>query len=89
MSTSTTSAHATISSQYQITIPSFLRKKYHLKPGMKLVIGENDRGIYMFTRPADFKEFIMSIPKRPYWSSKKKIDDYIKKERASWDKKKY
>jgi AbrB family looped-hinge helix DNA binding protein len=31
---------ATLSSKYQITIPAKLRKKFHLKPGMKLVFDE-------------------------------------------------
>jgi AbrB family looped-hinge helix DNA binding protein len=31
---------ATLSSKYQITIPAKLRKKFHLKPGMKLVFEE-------------------------------------------------
>jgi AbrB family looped-hinge helix DNA binding protein len=31
---------ATLSSKYQITIPARLRKKFHLKPGMKLVFDE-------------------------------------------------
>lgn len=75
----------TISSQYQITIPSYLRKKYSLKPGTKLVLGDDDRGIYMFTRPSDFREFIMSIPKGKF-RSKKEIDDYISSERKSWNK---
>lgn len=31
---------ATVSSKYQITIPAKLRKKFHLKPGMKLLFDE-------------------------------------------------
>ncbi len=31
---------ATLSSKFQITIPSKLRKKFHLKPGMKLIFDE-------------------------------------------------
>lgn len=31
---------ATLSSKYQITIPAKLRKKFHLKPGMKLEFDE-------------------------------------------------
>lgn len=31
---------ATVSSKYQITIPAKLRRKFHLKPGMKLVFDE-------------------------------------------------
>ena len=31
---------ATLSSKYQITIPAKLRRKFHLKPGMKLVFDE-------------------------------------------------
>jgi AbrB family looped-hinge helix DNA binding protein len=31
---------ATVSSKFQITIPAKLRKKFHLKPGMKLVFDE-------------------------------------------------
>ena len=30
----------TVSSKYQITIPAKLRKKFHLKPGMKLLFDE-------------------------------------------------
>jgi len=32
---------ATVSSKYQITIPAKLRKKFHLKPGMKLEFNED------------------------------------------------
>lgn len=32
---------ATLSSKFQITIPAKLRRKFHLKPGMKLVFDEN------------------------------------------------
>jgi AbrB family looped-hinge helix DNA binding protein len=32
---------ATISSKYQVTIPAKLRKKFHLKPGMKLEFNED------------------------------------------------
>jgi len=31
---------ATVSSKFQITIPAKLRKKFHLKPGMKLFFEE-------------------------------------------------
>jgi AbrB family looped-hinge helix DNA binding protein len=31
---------ATVSSKFQITIPAKLRKKFHLKPGMKLFFDE-------------------------------------------------
>lgn len=31
---------ATVSSKFQITIPAKLRRKFHLKPGMKLVFDE-------------------------------------------------
>lgn len=31
---------ATVSSKFQITIPAKLRKKFHLRPGMKLVFDE-------------------------------------------------
>jgi len=31
---------ATVSSKFQITIPAKLRKKFHLKPGMKPVFAE-------------------------------------------------
>jgi len=32
---------ATLSSKFQITIPAKLRRKFHLKPGMKLVFNED------------------------------------------------
>lgn len=43
----------TISERGQISIPSLLRKKYHLKPGMGIMWIEREEGIFIMPLPSD------------------------------------
>lgn len=43
----------TITERGQISIPSTLRKKYHLKPGMGMMWIERDEGIFLMPVPLD------------------------------------
>jgi AbrB family looped-hinge helix DNA binding protein len=72
-------AEAKLSSKNQIVIPREARDELKLKPGDKLVIVLKGNMIMMFPKPKSWEAAIRGIARGLY------PEDYIEKERQSWD----
>ena len=70
---------ATLSSKYQIVIPSEARKRLKLKAGDRLEVVMKDGMILLFPTPKSWEKAIRGIAKGAY------PDGYLEKERSSWD----
>jgi AbrB family looped-hinge helix DNA binding protein len=70
---------ATLSSKYQIVIPTEARKRLKLKAGDKLEVVMKDGMILLFPTPKSWERAIRGIAKGAY------PDGYLEKERSSWD----
>ncbi len=82
------SATLTVSSQYQITIPKQLREELAIKPGQKLLAWVQDwaksKAIALVPKPKSLADYTLGLGKE-IWD-KVDIDEYIQKERDSWEK---
>ena len=72
-------AEAKLSSKNQIVIPREAREKLKLKAGDKLVIVLKGNMMMMFPKPKSWEAAIHGIARGLY------PEDYIEKERQSWD----
>ncbi len=70
----------TISSQGQVLIPSDVRKYWKVKAGNKLLLNPQTGSI--MPQPQSWYNTVRGIAKGVYG----KGEEYIKKERATWDK---
>jgi AbrB family looped-hinge helix DNA binding protein len=68
-------AEATLSSKYQIVIPSEVRKKLGLKSGDKLIITTAFDKMIVLEKPKSYSAAIRALPPTKYPA------DYLKKER--------
>jgi AbrB family looped-hinge helix DNA binding protein len=73
-------AEVKLSSKNQIVIPREAREKLGLKPGDKLLIGVAGKHLTVIKKPKNFVKALEELNIGPYG------DDYISKERASWDR---
>ena len=71
---------ATVSSSYRITIPREARAALGLKPGDKLIISAIGERVIIMKRPKSYRLAIRGIARGLY------PKDYLRKERASWDR---
>lgn len=78
----TKTAHLTVSSKRQITIPAAMARELGLKPGDKLVAHLDDCSIVLERGPRSLIEYLDSFPKGVYGRTKEEIDAYIAEGRA-------
>ena len=69
---------ATLSSKYQIVIPSEARKKLNLKAGDRLEVVTKGGMILIFPTPKSWEKAIRGIAKGAY------PEGYLERERKSW-----
>jgi len=74
-------AEVTLSSKNQIVIPREAREALGLKAGDKLLVTVHDGKVMIMERPAKYHLAIQGLARGLYGP------DYLKKERASWTKK--
>jgi AbrB family looped-hinge helix DNA binding protein len=72
-------AEATLSSKNQIVIPREARKSLGLKPGDKLLVVLQGDNIIVLQKPKSYRKAISGLGRGLY------PDDYLKKERESWE----
>jgi AbrB family looped-hinge helix DNA binding protein len=75
-------AEVTLSSKNQIVLPKEAREALGLKAGDKLLVSVHDGKVMIMERPAKFHLAIEGLVPRGFYGP-----DYLKKERASWNKK--
>jgi len=73
-------AEARVSSDYRITIPREAREALGLKPGDKLILSALGEKVIIMKRPESYRLALRGIARGLY------PKDYLRKERASWDK---
>jgi len=78
-------SETTISPKYQVVIPKEVRKKLNIKEGQKLQVYPVGDLIILSPKPESYSEKMLGLG-RDIWRD---IDplEYIRKERADWDKK--
>lgn len=74
----------TISSKRQITIPAEIFRLLELKEGQKLLVEVDDDRIVMKARPESFTKALMGITRGLYGQNAAEVDEYVDKERESW-----
>jgi AbrB family looped-hinge helix DNA binding protein len=72
-------AEATVSSKNQIVIPKEAREALQVKPGDKLLVVVRGGTLIIMQKPASYRAAITGIARGVY------PEDYLKKERESWD----
>jgi AbrB family looped-hinge helix DNA binding protein len=72
-------AEATLSSKNQIVIPREARKALGVKPGDKLLVVVHGKTVIIMEKPKSYEAAIRGMFRGLY------PDDYLKKERDSWD----
>jgi AbrB family looped-hinge helix DNA binding protein len=77
-------ATAKLSSKHQITLPVDVVRQLGLEPGDRLAVGVEEDRIVLRPRPRDWVEYYRGRLRGVYGSSVEEIDEYIRKERASW-----
>ena len=73
-----------ISSKNQITIPQKLLDVWNLKPNQKVIIDTDENELYILIKPKNWADASLGLGKE-MWKRAGGADNYIKKERASWD----
>ena len=77
-------ATAKLSSKHQITLPVAMVRRLGLQPGRRLILRlEGDR-ILLRPEPEDWVEYYRGRLKGVYGSTVEEMDEYVRKERASW-----
>jgi AbrB family looped-hinge helix DNA binding protein len=72
-------AEVTLSSKNQIVIPREARKALGLKPGDKQLVVLQGDNIIVVQKPKSYLKAIAGLGRGLY------LDDYLKKERESWE----
>ncbi len=70
---------ATLSAENQIVIPKEAREALGLKPGDKLLLVVRGDRVIVLQRPKSYRSAIQGLGRNIY------PDDYLNKERQSWD----
>jgi len=60
----------TVTQKGQVTIPAFIRKKYDLKPGAKVIFSEDKQGTVRVKPVPDFFSFRGSLKTKKKYSKK-------------------
>lgn len=76
---------AKISSKHQITLPIEAVRRLGLEPGDRLAVRVEDDRIVLRPQPRDWVEYYRGRLKGVYGSTTEEIDEYIRKERESWE----
>ncbi len=82
----TESAHLTVSSKRQITIPAAMARELGIEGGGKLVARLEDGTIVLTPRPKSWLEYITGPPHGVYGRTKEEVDAYMKDVRKGWDR---
>ncbi|HUS83073.1 MAG TPA: AbrB/MazE/SpoVT family DNA-binding domain-containing protein [Dehalococcoidia bacterium] len=77
-------AVAKISSKNQITLPVAMVRRLGLEPGRKLMLRLEDDRIILRPEPEDWVEYFRGSMKGVYGKTVEEMDEYVRKERASW-----
>lgn len=77
-------AVAKLSSKNQITLPVAMVRRLGLQAGRKLMLRLEDDRIVLRPEPEDWVEYYHGRLKGVYGSTIEEMDEYVRKERASW-----
>jgi antitoxin ChpS len=77
-------ATAKLSSKHQITLPVAMVRRLGLEPGDRLAVGVEGDRIVLRPQPRDWVEYYHGRLKGVYGSTIAEMDEYVRKERASW-----
>lgn len=78
-------AHLTVSSKRQITIPAAMARELGIAAGGKLIARLEDGAIVLTPRPKSWLEYITGGPGGVYGRTKEEVDAYIREVREGWD----
>ena len=78
---------AKLSKKYQIVVPKEVRKKMNLHVGERVAVySVAENRAMLVRRPKSYADALQGLGKE-VWEALGGADKYIRKERASWDKK--
>lgn len=73
---------AKVSDKYQIAIPKEVREKAKIRKGSHVFVYTDGDTVYIWKKPKDYVKALRGLGK-DIW--KGKAEEYLKKERESWD----
>lgn len=76
-----------ISSKRQITVPADFCKALGVKPGEQVLMEVVGDKIIISSKTKSYTELLSGCIKGVYGEPREEIDAYLRKERASWEKK--
>ena len=82
------STNVKLSSKSQITIPKSIRKELDIGPGDVVTLFARDGELVIRPCPASMAEYMRGLGKE-LWEKAGGADEYIKRERESWEQKSY
>ncbi|HCJ79156.1 MAG TPA: AbrB family transcriptional regulator [Desulfotomaculum sp.] len=74
-----------LSSKRQITLPAKVCREINLKQGDHLILEVKGNQITFTCLPENFTDFLAGKAKGVYGKSSKNIDEYVQKERETWE----
>jgi len=74
-----------LSSKRQLTLPAKLCRELGLQAGARLVVERKGNQITLTRLPKDFTGFLKGAARGAYGHTPEKIDEYVRKERETWD----
>ena len=77
-------ATAKLSSKHQITLPVAMVRRLGLEPGDRLAVKVEEDRIILRPQPKNWVEYYHGRLKGVYGSTIEEMDEYVRKERASW-----
>lgn len=80
----TLSKYVKLNKKFQLVIPKDIRKELEVKEGDELIIMKDDNFIIL-TTPEIYAKKTRGLLKGTWYNSKKEIEEYIDKERGSWE----
>ena len=82
-------ALTTLSSKHQITLPAALVRQLRLEPGDKLTVQLRDGRIVLRRQPRTPEEWVRRFSgalKEAYGETAEEIDEYVRRERETWER---
>ncbi|MEW6447272.1 MAG: AbrB/MazE/SpoVT family DNA-binding domain-containing protein [Bacillota bacterium] len=74
-----------LSSKYQLTLPAKICRRLQLKKGDRFLVEVKGEQVILTRVPEDFTEFFAGSARGVYGTSAAEIDEYIRKERETWE----
>lgn len=75
-----------VTSKRQITLPAAIYKKLGIRPGQKMLLEVQGDKIILSPKTTSYTDLLAGSLKNVYGLTSEEVNNYIRKERETWDK---